>query len=418
MQTFEILTLALALVAFAALAVTLAADGLAVARLSRARRRPPTADPPRLPPVSVLKPLKGVDAGLYDNLAALARQDYPGFELVCGAEDPDDPALAVARRIAADFPAVPVTVVAGAPPFGLNPKVTNLVGLTRAARHEHLLISDANVRPAPGYLWELVLEAAGGDGLPPAALVSSVLAGAELAATASPSAGSLLEDLHLGTFVAAAVCGADATGHPCVVGKSMLFRRSDLAAVGGWGSVADVLAEDYVLGRAFAGAGRRVALSTHVLPVVSGRRRVRDFLARQLRWGQMRCRIAPAAYAGELLLNPVPALLATAVLAMAAAAGGAAWSLVAAGALAGVVAKVVADGRLLAHLAGRPVPWSRLAWIPLKDLLAAAVWAAAPFCRTVAWRGNRLAIGAGSRLRRLDEPAGFSPATPALEEAR
>ena len=138
-------------------------------------------------------------------------------------------------------------------------------------------------------------------------------------------------------------------------------------------------------------------LSAHVVPVVAGRRRVRDFLARHLRWSQMRCRIAPAAYLAEPLLNPSLPLAATVV---AAAVAGA--TTVAAVALVGVGLKVAADGLLLTRLTGRRVPLTRLAWVPVKDLMIGAVWLAAPFVGTVAWRGTRLRIGAGSRLSRLD----------------
>ena len=405
-------TLAL-LITFAAYAATWAAVAAEARRAAATAAVADAAADAELPPVSILKPLKGVDDGLYANLAALAHQDYPRFELVFGTEDPHDPALAVVARLAAEHPSLPVRVTAGAPPLGLNPKVTNLASLARWASHDLVLISDSNVRPGRGYL-RAVVAARHADPRRPAALVSSLLAGPAAAAPGS-SRGAVFEDLHLGTFVAAGVAVAAAARQPCVVGKSMLFRLSDLARLGGWRRVADVLAEDYVLGRAFHRAGSGVALSAHVLPVIAGRRRVGDFLARHLRWCQMRCRINPAAYAGEVLLNPTLPLAATALLAV--AAGAALPALLAA---TGIALKVAADGLLLHRLGRRRVPLRRLAWVPVKDLLIAAVWLTAPFVGTVAWRGTRLRIGPGSRLAAL--PAAAPPrwgeaATELAEEA-
>ncbi|MBC8068815.1 MAG: glycosyltransferase [Deltaproteobacteria bacterium] len=358
--------------------------------------RPPPPQLEALLPISVLKPLCGVDEGLLDNLRSLATQDYPGgFELVLGVTDPADPALAVARRLQREHPEVPMSIVVGSPGAAINPKVANLVGITRAARHELLLVSDSNVRVGPDYLRRMAAELA----QPGVALVGNLIAGDH-----ERGAGGVLESLQLNGYIAGSICGgATLLGHVCVIGKSMLMRRGDLERLGGWAAFGDVLGEDYVLGQSFVRAGLGVTISSYVVRTVVGRWSTTRFVQRHLRWAQMRRWIAPRAFVLEPLLSPTPWLLTLAWCAtLHDGARGA--SADAGGLLAvlGLAWALLLEALQSRALRGRVPSWRELAWVPFKDLAMIAIWAMAWTRRSVAWRGHEYRIGRGSRLTPVD----------------
>jgi len=345
------------------------------------------------PPITVLKPVKGDEPGLYENLASLARQAYPDFEILVGAEDAWDPALEVARRVRADFPGVRIGVHAGARALGLNPKVNLLSALFDRARHDTVLISDSNVRVGPDYLRETSAEMAD----PAVGLVTNIVVGE------GAGLGALLETLHLNSFVAAATSLARvAGGRACVIGKSMLLRRSDLDRLGGLREVRNVLAEDFVIGRLYELAGYRVALSPYLVCCMNEGWTVERFLNRHVRWAQMRRRIAPGAYLGELLLNPV-LWIALATLSLWASGPGRDLRLIAVG-IAGVAVKCASDALLCRRLRGKLPRLAEVAVMPIKDLTVAFVWLVGCFRRRVRWRGNELRIERGSVLTPAEGP--------------
>jgi ceramide glucosyltransferase len=371
----------------AGLGVVLAAVQLLVLRL---HLRPTRSEPPSLPPISILKPLCGVDDDLAANLASFATIDYPSYEVLLGVRDTADPAWSVAQGAALRWPGRFRTVLQRGEP-GLNPKVNQLIGLAAAARHEVLLVSDSNVRAPAGYLHDVARHLAD----PSVGLVTHPVGG-----VGEASLGSTLENLQAASAVGpATVAVKRLAGRDIVVGKSMALRRKDLKALGGFESVRNVLAEDYVLGvKVTRTLGKRVAIGSVAVPAVSERRSVEGFLSRYGRWCVMQRKIAGTPlYAAQALLYPLPFALAGLAFAPgpeALAAAVLVW-----------LARAALDGATARALRGHGFG-ARVIWLsPLKDLLFLVAFTRAFGVNTVQWRGNRLLVQAGSRLERVRDPA-------------
>lgn len=352
----------------------------------RARRLPDAAA--ELPPISLLKPIKGLEEGLEDNLASYFEQVYPGeLEIVFSAEDLDDPGIAVARAVAARYPRVPVRFVESDPDFGLNPKVANLAGALAAAKHDLVLQSDANTRARPDYLVRIVSELLEED----ASLLSSVVVG-----VGEDSVGAAFENLHLTALIGTSTCTAlHVAGVTCVIGKSMLFRKSELAALGGIRQVRNILCEDFILGRTYQEAGKRVVLSTTTIENVNVCIPVERFLSRHSRWLKMRAVIHAGSFILDLFANPTPWALLAVV-----ASGGHPVALLSL--VLSLAFKYAVDAYLLGIARARALPFRYFALAPLKDLLIFGTWFYCLFSRSVTWRGRKLRFGKDSELREDD----------------
>jgi len=358
----------------------------------RILRRAPPSEPVTLPPVSVLKPLRGADPSLDANLETCFRLDYPAFEVVLGAADADDPALDIARRVAARHPSVPSRIVVDERRVGSNPKVNNLSNLLRRARHELVVISDSNVALPSDWLRDMAAHHA----QPGVGLVTSLFRGVP-----GGTLGARAEALQLDAFVAGGVAVASAAGRVCVVGKSMMLLRRDLGRIGGLRLLGRYLAEDQVCGEEIAAKGLRVVVARRVVENRLGRLSLADAAARHLRWARIRRAMSPAAFGCELLLCPVAIALAGAALLLTPAS----FAL-----LAGTVAvKVALDACAVAGLGGRVDSLLPVASV-VRDLGAALLWPLAFTGSTVAWRGRSYRIGPRTLLAADVPDAARAPA--------
>lgn len=329
------------------------------------------------PPVSILKPLSGLDEGLEDNLTSFFRLQYSRYEVVFSFADASDPAYPIARRVADRHPRVPATFVFDARDAGGNAKVDRLAAAADRARHRLLLFSDGNVRVRPDFLSRAVSAFAD----PRVGLVSHLFRAAGAA-----SVPSRVEALYLnGCLLPGTAAIAGVLKMPCVVGKSILVSRTALEVAGGFRALQNFLAEDYLIGREVRRAGYRVVLSADVVDTMEVRKTSRAVWDRHRRWAMMRRRLGGGLYLAEAFSGALPWAVAAAI--------GGAW-LPAAVLLAlryGVEASV-------ALAVGSPLRAADRLLLPVRDLGAAAVFVAGLLGRSVRWRGRAMSIGRDTRI--------------------
>lgn len=358
--------------------------GLAVRRfVLRSRPRPSESRP-----VSVLKPLCGEDPGLRENLTSFCRQDYSSWQVVFGVQDPGDPAIAVVRRLMAEFPQADLALVVGGPGRAGNLKVANLQNMLPSARHDVIVIADSDMRVVQSYLAEVTapLDDSG------IGLVTCLYRG-------RPAGGiwSKLACLHInhGFLPQAVVAEAIGAGAGCF-GATLVLRRSTLEDLGGLATIADVLADDHELGAAVRRLGLKVVLSPHIVDNFIAEPHLAALFRHELRWARTIRMIAPAGFAASVVTQPmVLAILAIAL-------GGISWVASAVLALALICRTVMVrmnDGAL-------GLPATPLWLMPARDLLSFAVFIASFFIRKVAWRDRTFRIGPkGHMVLDGDRPA-------------
>ncbi len=333
------------------------------------------------PPVTVLKPLCGEEPELYDNLRSFCRQRYTGFQLVFGVQNPRDPAIALVERLRGEFPKVDIELVIQPDwPAAGNRKVANLAGMLPAARHDILVMSDADIRVGPDYIAAVV----GGLAQPGVGLVTCLYRG-------RPMKGlwSRLAALHIDHgFLPQAVLGEMlGIGEGCF-GATVALRRATLDAAGGFAAIADRLADDHALGEGVRRTGQRIYLTPYLVDTVVAEPTLSALLLQERRWALTIRTLAPMGFFGTIVTHPLAVGVLANILSECRTSAAAMLTCT-------VICRYLSARVIDAELGVPATP----AWLlPLRDALSFWVYLTSYLTRTVAWRGQRLRIGPGGHF--------------------
>lgn len=355
-----------------------AGEGLFDSRSGQVR---PTQD---LPPVTILKPLKGTDPEIYESFRSHCLQDYPEYEIIFGVSDPGDPAVAFVKQLQSEFLLRDIRLAVCPRLLGPNAKVSNLAQMAAVARHGHLVVNDSDIRVEPDYLRSLIAPLSNEK----IAMVTCLYRG-----IAAPTLGSRLESLGISTdFCPSVLAARQLEGIRFGLGSTLAFRRAHLEKIGGFESLLDYLADDYELGKRISELGE-VQLSDVVVETYLPAYGLREFFAHQIRWARG---VRDSRMGGYFGLVVTFGLMWSCLVLLAARGAPWAWGVFAVTVLLRVAMAVTVGGavlqdrQLLKHL-----------WLwPVRDLIAVAVWLASFAGHTVTWRGDSFELKNG-KLKRL-----------------
>lgn len=255
------------------------------------RKKNTELQPTDLQPVSILKPLKGIDEGLYENLESFFQIRYPKYELLFSVTEENEPAIPLIQKLMEKYPEVDASLVCAPQAVGFNPKIANLMSVYDRTKYDLVLISDSNIRVRPRYLLDLIPDLKGSTGI-----ITAIVAGV------SPrGVGGWLEASYLNTFFTRWMVVTKKIGFPSVIGKSMLFKKSTMQRFGGLKTLGHYIAEDYMAGHAIQKLDLKVELMRSPIDQYIGLYSFDKFWGRHLRWGRIRKSIAPLAFLIEPL---------------------------------------------------------------------------------------------------------------------
>ncbi len=344
------------------------------------------------PDVTILKPIKGVDARMYAGFSSHCRQRYRGnYEILFGVTSLDDPAIGEIERLQVEFPESDIRIVECPERLGTSGKVSNLIQLLRAAKYEHIVINDSDIEVSPLYLQNVLR----GFADPKVGLVTAPYVGATDESAAGVTIWAKLEALGIATDFMAGVLTARALegGIRYGLGSTLATTKTAVAAVGGLEQLADSLADDYELGHRISVAGYGVELCGEVVKTTVPSYRFRGFWDHQIRWARTVRDARQWGYLGLGVTYCLPWAMMTVV-----ASGFALWSftlfslvlLARVSVALSVGVGVLRDGQVLRDL-----------WLlPVRDCFGLLIWVWSFAGDTVVWRGEKFRLKNG-RIARI-----------------
>jgi ceramide glucosyltransferase len=369
--------------------------------LGRKRRQARVGETSELPGMTILKPLKGLEVDLFENLSSFCRQDYPTFQVVFGVASADDPAIDVVRSVQAHHPNVRIDLIVDSHIHGSNYKISNLQNMDRVSLYEVLVIADSDMRVRPDYLRRLAA-----DVLDPTVGVVTCI----YRAVGTGGLPTLIESLFINADFAPSILVARVVEKTrYAFGATMALRRGVLDEIGGFQELSNYLADDFFLGNRVVARGYRVLISDMVVETVLAVSSWKQLFDHQLRWARTYRSVRGGSYFALALTH------------------GALWAILnlvwnGFSTTAWLIAAMLCALRLITanRVANRylhaPMRWYETLCMPLKDLIGTAVWFLAFLGDGVHWSGNQFRVlGNGQMVRRAGSA---SPPLPTYHPAK
>jgi ceramide glucosyltransferase len=380
------IALGVAVVGTVSSAVFLGLTLLGVVRFHQETRRQLRSIPDQthLPPVSILKPVHGLEARLKENIESFFRQDYPDYEILFAADEADDPALEVVREVCARYPNIRSRVLVTGTPWP-NPVVHSFHCMAQAAAHDILVTTDSDVEVSASYLREIVPPLLD----PKVGMVTCVYRGKNVAGFWSGlTAIGMSVEMTAGVLVANLL-----EGMKFGLGPTTVVRKDSLASIGGYSALQDYIAYDFAIGNLIAAKGYRVVLSGHIIDHVVNQKSLQRMWQNQLRWAQSTRYSRPKGHFGSGLIFAMPYGL----LGFASAALSGHWK-IGVGLLGAAVLNRLAEAWLVGWTVVRDPKVLTAPWLyPLRDLLGFFVWFASYLNLRYVWRDSRFELK-GTRI--------------------